>query len=72
MGYTRLGGSFVICVLQLYSLVYRLPLGGRRRGFSLSSSVSSSITRLGVILSLHLSSLTRVLYFYCLLFLFMH
>ena len=23
MGYTRLGGSFVICVLQLYSLVDR-------------------------------------------------
>ena len=49
-----------------------LPLRGQRRGFSLSSSVSSSITRLGVILWLHLSSLTLVLYFYCLLLMFMH
>ena len=49
-----------------------LLLEGRRRGFSLSSLVSSSITRLGVILWLHLSSLTLVLYFYCLLFMFMH
>ena len=57
MGYNRLGGSFVICVLQLYSLVDQFRLGGSRRGFSPSSSVSSSITRLGVILCLHLSSL---------------
>ena len=49
-----------------------LLLEGRRRGFSLSSLVSSSITRLGVILWLHLSSLTLVLQFYCLLFMFMH
>ena len=49
-----------------------LPLGGQRRGFSPSSSFSSSITRLGVILWLHLSSLTLVLYFYCLLFMLMH
>ena len=72
MGQTRLGGSFVIRVLQIYFLVDQLPLGGRRRGFSPSSSVPSSITRLGVILWLHLSSLTLVLYFYCLLFMFMH
>ena len=39
------------------------PFGGWRRGFSPSSSVSSSITRLGVILCLHLSSLTFVLSF---------
>ena len=59
-------------MLQLYYLVDRLPLGGRQRGFSPSSSVSSSITRFGVILWLRLSSLTPVLYFYCLLFMFMH
>ena len=49
-----------------------LLLGEQRKGFSLSSSVFSSITRLGVILQLHLSSLILVLYFYCLLFMFMH
>ena len=65
MGYNRLGGSFVICVLQLYSLVDQFRLGGSRRGFSPSSSVSSSITRLGVILCLHLSSILFKLSFYC-------
>ena len=45
---------------------------GRPRGFSPSSLVASSITRLGVILCLHLFSLTLVLYFYCLLFMCMH
>ena len=55
-------------ILQLIDL----PLGGQRRGFSPSSLVSSSITCLGVVLWLHLSSLTCVLYFYCLLFMFMH
>ena len=57
---SRLGleGLFDIHVLQLYSLVDRYRLGGPRRGFSLSTSVSSLITRLGVILCLHLSSLT--------------
>ena len=50
MGQTRLGGSFVIRVLQLYSLLYQFRLGGSRRGFSSSSSVSSLITHLGVIL----------------------
>ena len=44
-----------------------LPIGGRRRGFSPSSSISYLITRLSVILWLHPSSLTLVLYFYCLL-----
>ena len=34
---TRLGGSFVIRVLQLYSLVDRFRLGGLRRGFLPSS-----------------------------------
>ena len=47
-------------------------LGGWRRGFSSNSLVSSSITCLGIILWLHLSFLTLVLYFYCLLFMFMH
>ena len=57
---SRLGleGLFYICVLKLYSLVDRFQLGGPRRGFSPNSSVSSSITRLSVILYLHLSSLT--------------
>ena len=44
--------------------VDRLPLEGRRRGFLPSSSVSSSITCLGVILYLHLSSLLFNLLFY--------
>ena len=55
MGWTRVGGSFVIHVLQLYSLVDRFRLGGLWRGFSLSSSVFSLITHLGVILCLHLA-----------------
>ena len=50
IGQTKLGGSFVIHVLQLYSLVVQFQLGGSRKGFSSSSSVSSSIKRLGVIL----------------------
>ena len=57
MGNTRLGGSFVIYVHQLYSLVDQFRFGGSWRGFSSSSSISSSITRLGVILCLHLSYL---------------
>ena len=52
-----LEGLFDIHVLQLYSLVDRFQLGGPRRGFLLSSSISSSITRLSVILCSHLSSL---------------
>ena len=62
----------MIRVLQIYSLVDRLPLGGQWRGFSPSSLVLSSITHLGVILWLHPFSLTLVLYFYYLLFIFMH
>ena len=53
-----LGGLFDIRVLQLYSLVDRFQLGGPQRGFLLSFSISSSITRLSVILCSHLSSLT--------------
>ena len=49
-----------------------LPFGEWRRGFSLSSSVSFSITHRHIIQCLRLSSLTLVLYFYCLLFMFMH
>ena len=49
-----------------------LLLEGRRIGFSPSFSVSSLMTHLGVILWLHLSSLTFLLYLYFLLFMFMH
>ena len=59
------------CTLT-YLLVDRFRLEGSRRGFSSSSLVSSSITRLGVIFCLHFSSFTLVLYFYCLLFICMH
>ena len=45
-----LGGSLAYPCIPTDYLVDRLPLGGRRRGFSLSSSVSASITRLGVII----------------------
>ena len=64
----------VFCYLCIptYSLVDRFRLGRSQRSFSLSSLVSSSITRLDVILYLHLFSLTLVLYFYCLLFMFMY
>ena len=65
MGQISLGGSFVIRVLQLTLQWINLPLGGQWRGFSPSSLVSSSITRLGVILCLHLSSLLFQLSFYC-------
>ena len=51
-------GLFDIHVLQLYSLVDRFQLGGPHKGFSPSASVSSSTTHPGVILRLHLSSLT--------------
>ena len=61
----------VFCYLCIptYSLVDRFQLGGSQRGFSLSSLVSSLITRLGVILCLHLSSLLFKLSFYCSLWL---
>ena len=65
MGYTRLRGSFVIRVLQLYSILDRFRLVGLWRGFLPSSSISSSITHLGVILCLHLTSLLFKLSFYC-------
>ena len=57
MGWTRIGGFFVIHVLQLYSLMDRFRLRELQRGLSLSSSVSSSITCLDIILCLYLSSL---------------
>ena len=65
MGQTRLGGSFVICVFQLILQQIDLPLGGRRRGFSPSSSFSFSITHQRVILYLHSTSLLFQLLFYC-------
>ena len=68
LGRLDLEGLFIIHVLQLYSLVDRFWLRGLRRGFSPSTSVSSSITRLGVILYLHISFLLFKLYIYCLLF----
>ena len=56
----RLGleGLFDIHVLQLYSLVDQFGLEGRGKVFLPSTSVSSSITCLGVILYLHISFLT--------------
>ena len=65
MGLTRLGGSFIIRVLQLYFLVDRFRLGESQRGFLPSSSITFSITHLCVILCLHLSSLLFKLSFYC-------
>ena len=58
LGRLGLNGFFDIHVLQLYSLVDRFRLGGLQRDFSSSTSISSSITRLDVILCLHLSYLT--------------
>ena len=69
MGQTRLGEFFVICVPQLYLLVDRFRLGSSQRGFSSNSSVSSLITRLGVISYLHLSSLLFKIVIYCSLWL---
>ena len=70
---SRLGleGLFDIRVLQLYSLLDQFQLGGSHKGFSSSTLVSSSITRLNVILCLHLSSLLFKLYIYCLLYMLM-
>ena len=51
--------------------VDRLPLGGRRRGFSPNSLVSSSITHRRVILCLHSSSLLFYLSFYYCVIMFM-
>ena len=52
-----LGGSLANLCIPTDSLVDRLPLGGRHRGFMSSTSVSSSITHWRVILCLHSSSL---------------
>ena len=66
MGQTRLGGFFVICVLQLILQWIDLPLRGQRRSFSPRSSVSSSITHRSDILCLHYSSLLfQLLVYYC-------
>ena len=62
--YIRLGGSIVVHVSQLYFLVDYLPLGGRRRGFMLRASVSSSITHRVLSLCLHLSFLNLCLLFF--------
>ena len=62
----RLGGSFTNPCIPTDCLVDRLPLRGRWRGFSLSSSVSSLITHRCVILCLHSSSLLFYIPFcYC-------
>ena len=52
-----LRGSSAVHVSQLHSLVDYLPLGGRRKGFTLRASVSSSITHHVLSLCLHLSTL---------------
>ena len=64
-GYIILGGSLANPRIPTDYLVNRLPLGGRRRVFSLKSSVSSSITYRRVTLCLHLSSLLFYIPFYC-------
>ena len=48
-GWIKLGGSLTYPCIPIDYLVDRLPLRGRRRGFSPRSLVSSSITHLGVI-----------------------
>ena len=66
MGQTRLGGSFVIRVLQFILQWIDLQLEGRRRGFQLSFSVSSSITNQRVILCQHsFSLLFQLSFYYC-------
>ena len=56
IGYIRLGGSFwYLCIPNLFtSGSFRLE--GPRKGFSPSTSVSSSITHFDIILCLHLFS----------------
>ena len=49
-GLGGLGGSIAIHVSRLYFLVDYLPLGGRRRGFTLRASISSSVTHCCVVL----------------------
>ena len=59
----RLGleGLLLYSCISTNFLVDHLPLGGWRRGFSPSCSISSSITRASVILCLHLSILYSLL-----------
>ena len=57
IGQIRLGGSIAVHVSQLHFLVDYLLLGGQRRGFTLKTSVSSSITHRMLSLCLHISSL---------------
>ena len=62
----RLGlGVFCYSCIPTNCLVDRLLLRGRRRGFTPSTSVSSSIIHRRVILCLHSSSLLFYLSFYC-------
>ena len=61
----RFGRFFVICILQLIFQWIDLLLGGRRRGFLPSSSISFSIIRFSVILYLYSSSVLFYLSFYC-------
>ena len=70
-GQIRLGGSLANLCILTDCLVDRFPLGGRQKGFSPSSSVSSSIIHQHVILCLHLSSLLFYILFYCCVALFM-
>ena len=49
IGQIRLGGSLTNPCIPTDCLVDQFPLEGRRRGFSLSSSISSSITHRRVI-----------------------
>ena len=62
---------YYLCILT-DCLIDRLLLGGRWRGFSLSSSVFSSITHRRVILCLHSSSLLFYLSFYCYIIMIMN
>ena len=64
-GLIRLGGSIAVHVSQLHFLVDYLPLGGRRRGFTLKASVSSSITHHVLSLCLHLPSLLSLPFIIC-------
>ena len=54
-----------VFLISLYSNLFTsgsFRLGGLQRGFSPNSLVSSSITRIGVILCLHFSSLTHFIF----------
>ena len=62
----RLEGSLVNPCVPTDCLVEQLPVGGRWKGFMLSTSISSSITHRRVILCLHSSSLLfQLSYYYC-------